>query len=172
MIVMKRFFFIMTALLLTLTASAQYAYPDAVTAEIKGSRLFVDGEKLSKDEAVLFLNDRYGMDVSQDYLKYRKGYKAGLGMTIGGASCAVAGLFVTAGAAVAALVVGVPSSFAGKEVPKGIDIALGIGYGSVIGGTAVMLAGIPTLCVYKKRLNGVEAGFGIQENGVGLAFRF
>ena len=105
---------------------------------------------------------------SGDYLTYRKGYKAGLGMTVGGAACAVVGGVAFLGSFVAALAHGLSASFAGEEVPIWVDAALYTSTVVTLGGTAVFLAGMPTLCVYKNRLNKLEKAY----NGLGLTFAF
>lgn len=158
---MKRIIFLIVSCLMAYAASAQ------TVVDIKGSRVFQSGEKLSKEEAVLLMSDVNGMDMSGDYLKYRKGYKAGLGMTIGGASLALVGAAGTFTSVVLAL----PYAFAGKESTM-LDIALGTSLVCTVGGVAVMIAGIPTLCVYKKRLNGLETEISAHPGGIGLTLRF
>lgn len=181
---MRRIVIFLAAVFTAVSASAQYVDTEKMI-DIKGSRLFIDGEKLSKEEAYAFFQDMNGMDRSQDYIRYRKGYKAGLGMIIGGGSLTLAGGLTLLGGAVSAMVIGVPFAISGKDMPKGVDIAITAGGVSVLAGTAVMLAGVPTICVYKKRLKGleeeynsglqsqdVELTFGSQPYGVGFALRF
>ena len=144
-----------------------YAASAQTVVDIKGSRVFQGGEKLSKEEAVLLMSDINGMDMSDDYLKYRKGYKAGLGMTIGGASLALVG----AAGTVTSVLLALPYAFAGKESTM-LDVALGTSMVCAVGGIAVMIAGIPTLCVYKKRLNGLETEISAHPGGIGLTLRF
>lgn len=144
-----------------------YAASAQTVVDIKGSRVFQSGEKLSKEEAVLLMSDINGMDMSDDYLKYRKGYKAGLGMTIGGASLALVG----AAGTVTSVLLALPYAFAGKESTM-LDVALGTSMVCAVGGIAVMIAGIPTLCVYKKRLNGLETEISAHPGGIGLTLRF
>jgi len=158
---MKRIVFLVVSCLMAYAASAQ------TVVDIKGSRVFQSGEKLSKEEAVLLMSDINGMDMSDDYLKYRKGYKAGLGMTIGGASLALVG----AAGTVTSVLLALPYAFAGKESTM-LDVALGTSMVCAVGGIAVMIAGIPTLCVYKKRLNGLETEISAHPGGIGLTLRF
>lgn len=158
---MKRIVFLIVSCLMAYAASAQ------TVVDIKGSRVFQGGEKLSKEEAVLLMSDINGMDMSDDYLKYRKGYKAGLGMTIGGASLALVG----AAGTVTSVLLALPYAFAGKESTM-LDVALGTSMVCAVGGIAVMIAGIPTLCVYKKRLNGLETEISAHPGGIGLTLRF
>ena len=115
----------------------------------------------------ILMSDINGMDMSDDYLKYRKGYKAGLGMTIGGASLALVG----AAGTVTSVLLALPYAFAGKESTM-LDVALGTSMVCAVGGIAVMIAGIPTLCVYKKRLNGLETEISAHPGGIGLTLRF
>lgn len=158
---MKRIVFLIVSCLMAYAASAQ------TVVDINGSRVFQSGEKLSKEEAVLLMSDINGMDMSDDYLKYRKGYKAGLGMTIGGASLALVG----AAGTVTSVLLALPYAFAGKESTM-LDVALGTSMVCAVGGIAVMIAGIPTLCVYKKRLNGLETEISAHPGGIGLTLRF
>lgn len=164
---MKRFLFTVIFMTIAFAASAQYAV-HPTTIDIKGSRVFVDGEKLSLDSATACFSSMDGTDRSADYLAYRKGYKAGLGMTVGGATCAVVGGVAFLGSFVAALAHGLSASFAGEEVPIWVDAALYTSTAVTLGGTAVFLAGVPTLCVYKNRLNKLEKAY----NGLGLTFAF
>ena len=148
-------------------ASAQYAV-HPTTIDIKGSRVFIEGERLSLDSATACFSSMDGTDRSADYLAYRKGYKAGLGMTVGGAVCATVGGVAFLGSFVAALAHGLSASFAGEEVPVWVDAALYSSAALTLGGGAVFLAGVPTLCVYKNRLNKLEKAY----NGLGLTFAF
>ena len=148
-------------------ASAQYAV-SPTTIDIKGSRVFIEGERLSLDSATACFSSMDGTDRSADYLAYRKGYKAGLGMTVGGAVCATVGGVAFLGSFVAALAHGLSASFAGEEVPVWVDAALYSSAALTLGGGAVFLAGVPTLCVYKNRLNKLEKAY----NGLGLTFTF
>ena len=180
---MKRFYVICIGLLIALCASAQYV-PDYSSLETKGSRVYADGALLDKSAAASCFSDIDGVDRSGDYLKYRSAYKAGLGLTIGGASAVAVGS-VTALVGLAATVVVAPAAaVGGEDIPKditGITIA-GV---SVMGiGVAALVAGIPTMSIYKKRIRdlsdsynsqrkqGVEVSFGGQPCGVGLALNF
>lgn len=73
--------------LITLSLSAQYAE----TPVLKGSTMFVDGKKIPNREAVNFLSVTYGDSVADDWIRYRKGYKTGVGLTIAGASLTFCG---------------------------------------------------------------------------------
>ena len=180
---MKRFYVICVGLLIAICASAQYV-PGNSSLETKGSRVYADGVLLDKSAAASCFSNLGGADRSEDYLKYRSAYKAGLGLTIGGASAVAVGS-VTALVGLAATVVVAPAAaLGGKEVPgkiTGITIA-GV---SVMGiGVAALVAGIPTMSIYKKRIRdlsdsynsqrkqGAEVSFGGQSCGVGLALNF
>ena len=164
---MKRFLFAVIFMTIAYAASAQYAV-SPTTIDIKGSRVFIEGERLSLDSATACFSSMDGTDRSADYLAYRKGYKAGLGMTVGGAVCATVGGVAFLGSFVAALAHGLSASFAGEEVPVWVDAALYSSAALTLGGGAVFLAGVPTLCVYKNRLNKLEKAY----NGLGLTFTF
>ena len=121
---MKRIIVVLIAVLAAVSASAQYADMENRAVEIKGSRVFVDGEKLSKEAATALFADMNGVDRSGDYLKYRKGYKAGLGMVIGGASLVSAGALVMGGGAVSALILGLPVALTGEDISRASSITL------------------------------------------------
>ena len=180
---MKKFYVICVGLLIAVCASAQYV-PGYSSLETKGSRVYADGVLLDKSAAASCFSNMDGADRSDEYLKYRSAYKAGLGLTIGGASAIAVGS-VTALVGLAATVVVAPAAaLGGKEVPgkiTGITIA-GV---SVMGiGVAALAAGIPTMSIYKKRIRdlsdsynsqrkqGAEVYFGGQSCGVGLALNF
>lgn len=169
---MKRLILILTALTFSFAAFAQYA--DLPDGELKnrGAKILCEGEKLSLDEAMAVFSDINGMDRSDEYLGYRRGYRTGSGLMIGGASAIVVGSVTFFGSVIAALVVGLPLSIAGEEIPVGIDIAMysGITVGSL--GAASMIAGIPTLCVYKKRLKNLTAEYNSKPSHSEVALRF
>ena len=159
-----------------MSAVAQYSNTEEQvkkTVDIKGCRVFVDGVKLNKYSAAACFASIDGVDRSTDYLKYRAGYKAGLGLTIGGASLAVVGF----GSAFMGFVTGLANGLAGKEA-LGSVIAMYLGAGSFVVGSACFLAGIPTICVYKTRLNRLEKKHdtslqvGTSSNGLSMAICF
>lgn len=182
---MKRIILILFALTLSFAASAQYADLTAGELKNRGAKILYEGEKLTLDETIAVFSDFNGIDRSGDYLAYRKGYRTGAGLMIGGASAVVVGSVTFFGSLIAALLVGLPLSIAGEEVPVSIDIAMysGLAVGSL--GAASMVAGIPTLCVYKKRLKNLTAeynskpshsevalGFGAAPSGTGFTLTF
>ena len=94
---LKKIFMVCCIVTLTMTTYAQYA-PQLVT--MQGSRVYIGEEKLSKVEAAALFSDAGGVDLSQDYLKYRAGYNTGVGLTIGGSVLFAGGtLTFVAGAA-------------------------------------------------------------------------
>ena len=94
-------------------------------------------------------------------VKYRKGYKVGAGLLAGGASLMVFGLGTS--------IVGI------AELS---DAIWGIGAASAVTGTLCFLSGIPTICVYKARLNRLEKRYntslqiGTSSNGLSMAISF
>lgn len=174
---MKKLLLFFAIAFMSINAMAQYAQNDTPLQEkpinIIGSRVFMDGKRLDKQAAANCFSSLNGIDRSVDYLKYRKYYKTGLGLTFGGLSLAAAGYVTTA----VALVVALPKAFA-KENTIAEDIAIYTGVGSMIVGGASFLAGVPLACVYRVRLNRLEKAYNgslqlqASSNGLGLAFCF
>ena len=185
---MKRILLSLFAALISLAASAQFATvplsgePTFIKGELKarGSRIFYDGALLSKDQAAAVFSDFGGIDRSEEYLHYRSAYKAGVGLSVGGASLLVAGsaaFFVTL---VSAPIIG----STGNEVPKEFEAAIYGSLGSAALGAVVMIAGIPTAAVYQHRIKKLageynSAGqakpaltFGPATSGLGIAMTF
>lgn len=175
---MKRHILLLLFALIGMSAMAQYSntgVQEKKTVDIKGSRVFVDGVKLDKYSAAACFSSVDGVDMSDDYLKYRAGYKTGLGLTIGGASLAVVG----AGTAFVGFVKALQSAFDNNDHNSaGAEAVMYIGAGSCVIGAACFLAGIPTICVYKTRLNRLEKAYkaslqiGAGGNGVSMAICF
>ncbi len=138
---MKRHIFLLLFALIGMNVMAQYSNTEDFEikpVDIKGSRVFVDGVKLDKEKAAACFSSLDGVDRSADYLKYRAGYKTGLGLTIGGASLAVVGF----GSAFVGVLVALPHAFAGEE-HLGSDIAIYSGVTAMAVGGACFVAGIP-----------------------------
>ena len=175
---MKRHILLLLFALIGMSAMAQYSntgVQEKKTVDIKGSRVFVDGVKLDKYSAAACFSSVDGVDMSDDYLKYRAGYKTGLGLTIGGASLAVVG----AGTAFVGFVKALQSAFDNNDHNSaGAEAVMYIGAGSCVIGAACFLAGIPTICVYKTRLNRLEKkhntslSVGTSSNGLSMAISF
>ena len=105
-----------------------------------------------------------------DYLRYRSAYKAGVGLSVGGAALTVAGGMTFSVSAVAALIAGIPLAFSGGEMPKGIETGIYAGLGATALGAAAMLAGIPVAAVYRHRIK--KMTIGLPSSGFGLAMTF
>lgn len=180
---MKRGCIFCIGMLIAICTSAQHV-PGYSSLETKGTRVYADGVLLDKSAAASCFSNLEGTDRSGEYLKYRSAYKAGLGLTIGGASAAAVGSVTALVGLAATAVVAPAAAVGGEEIPKeirGITIA-GV---SIMGvGVAALLAGIPTMSIYKKRIRdlsdsynrqrkqGAEVSFGGQSCGVGLALNF
>lgn len=161
--------------LIGMSAMAQYSNTEVMwnkPIDMRGSRVFVDDYKLDKYSAAACFSSLDGVDWSGEYLKYRAGYKTGLGLTIGGAALIPVGCGMLYGGAFWAYVaLSDAGSYAGMSV-------MFLGAGAVVAGTACFLAGIPTLCVYKTRLNRLEKKYntslqiGTSPGGLSLAISF
>ena len=157
-----------------MSAMAQYSNPGVENEpiDIRGSRVFVDGFKLDKYNAAACFSSIDGVDRSAEYLKYRAGYKTGLGLTIGGAALVPVGYGMFIGGFVWAW---------NAETTAGCiagEAVLLLGAGSIVAGGLCVLAGIPTLCVYKTRLNRLEKKYntslsiGSSPGGLSMAISF
>lgn len=172
---MKRHIFLLLFGLIGISAMAQDFLSDAIEKkiDIRGSKVYVDGHKLDKYSAAACFASLNGVDRSEDYLRYRAGYKTGVGLTVGGASLAVAGFGTTLGAFVLAF----EDALTGKNY-NFEDFLLGVGVISVVTGTLSFLAGIPTMCIYKARLSRLEKKhnaslrIGTSPNGLSMAICF
>ena len=172
---MKRHILLLLFAFIGMGAMAQYSNTAELVdkpVDIRGSRVFVDGVKLDKYSAAACFSSIDGVDRSAEYLKYRAGYKAGLGLTIGGAALIPVGYGMFLGGFVwawnAETTVGCISG----------EAVLLLGAGSVVAGGLCVLAGIPTLCVYKTRLNRLEKKhnsslqIGSSPNGLSMVISF
>ena len=73
-------------LAIAFSASAQYATVPQGTLKARGAKIFCDGQKLTLDETKIVFSDFGGVDRSGEYLSNRRGYRACLGLSVGGAS--------------------------------------------------------------------------------------
>ena len=171
---MKRHIFLLLFALIGMSAMAQYSNPGVENEpiDIRGSRVFVDGFKLDKYNAAACFSSIDGVDRSAEYFKYRAGYKTGLGLTIGGAALMPVGYGMFLGGFIWAWNAETTAgSIAGEAVML-------LGAGSIVAGGLCVLAGIPTLCVYKTRLNRLEKKYntslsvGSSPGGLSMAISF
>lgn len=184
---------------ISVTASAQFAGPDHVVG-LKGSRVYVDGVRISNDQFLAGLKDVQGQDLSSQWQKSRNGYKTGVGLTVAGGSFVAGGslafccgLIAGAGTAITLPILGMPGvvtgdfSAAGDYADQGFSAAeklISIGGTCAIAGLAMVAAGVPTMCIYKNKMKGllhevgpslagqVTLSAGPTANGLGLALRF
>lgn len=172
---MNRLYLLLISVFISINATAQQTIiaTENSSLDIRGSRVFVQKQKLDKFDAANCFSSLNGVDRSKDYLRYRAGYKTGLGLTLGGLSLTALGFVSTVGGFIVAL----PHAFAGEE-SLGADIAMYAGVTSMVTGVACFLAGIPTICVYKARLNRLEKEyntslqFGASASGLSMALCF
>lgn len=172
---MKRHILLLLFALIGMSAMAQYSNSAELVnkpLDIRGSRVFVDDCKLDKYSAAACFSSVDGVDWSGEYLKYRAGYKTGLGLTIGGAAMMPLGYCMFWGGFLLGWT---------AETDAGVFAAqtlIFLGAGSAVAGAACFLAGIPTLCIYKTRLNRLEKKYntllqiGTSSNGLSLAISF
>ncbi len=169
---MKRHIFLLFFVFVGVNAMAQDFSADVVgkkPIDIWGSKVYVDDIKLDKYSAAACFSSLGGVDRSKDYLRYRAGYKTGVGLTVGGASLAVAG-FATS-------IAGFIASY-GSMSAEAADAVIATGYFSVLTGTCCFIAGIPTIYIYKARLNRLEKEYntslhiGASTNGLSMAISF
>ncbi|MBO5865078.1 MAG: hypothetical protein J6Q73_03395 [Bacteroidaceae bacterium] len=173
---MKRHVLLLLLAFIGIGAMAQEFSTDEIgksPIDIRGSRVFVEDYQLDKYTAATCFSSLNGIDMSQDYLKYRKGYKVGAGLLIGGASLTVVGFGTTLAAFVSAFSAGLTSKNCDVE-----DFFLGVGVVSMVTGSLCFLAGIPTICVYKTKLNRLEKKYntslslGASPGGLSMAISF
>jgi hypothetical protein len=173
---MKHYILLLLVVVFSLNVAAQSTVADSVAynpIDIRGSRVFMNDLELDKNSAASCFSSVNGLDRSQDYLKYRAGYKTGLGLTVGGASLAVFGL----GSTLFGFIYGLSDAFTNSSDALA-DAAIYLGMSSMVVGSLCFVAGIPTLCVYKTRLNRLEKGYntslsiGASPTGLSLSINF
>lgn len=195
---MKRILFLFVCSIMTITASAQYADNDPLV--LKGSRVFVDGEKIPNADVVAYLTSAYDDSVADSWTKNRKAYKTGRGLTVAGSAVTwcgslvfTAGMIAGAGTLITVPILGMGGIVAGDMQPAGdyldgglsaAEMMISIGGCSALAGLAMLASGIPVLCVYKTRLktmfqeygsglaSDINLSFGPTGNGIGLALNF
>lgn len=194
---MKRLLLLLVCGFITIAASAQYAVQNVPV--LKGSRVFVDGEKIS-NAVVAYLASAYDDSVADSWTKNRTAYKTGLGLTIAGSAVTwcgslvfTAGMIAAAGTLITVPILGMGGIVAGDMQPAGdyldgglsaAEMMISIGGCSALAGLAMLASGIPVLCVYKTRLktmfqeygsglaSDINLSFGHTGNGIGLALKF
>ena len=124
---MKRYIILLLFVFAGVNAMAQgmeqETLADGMPIKMLGSMVYKNNRKLDKNSAAACFSALNGVDRSEDYLKYRAGYKTGLGLTIGGASLAIVGF----GVSFVGVLVALPHAFAGNETP-GADFAIYSGH--------------------------------------------
>lgn len=196
---MKKLFFLFLFVIISVTASAQFAGSGHVVG-LKGSKVYVDGVRISNDQVLAGFKDVQGQDLSSQWQKSSNGYKTGVGLTVAGGSLAAGGsltlccgLIVGAGTAISLPVLGMPGLVTGDFgvaedfADQGFSTAeklITIGGTCALVGIVMTAAGIPTMCIYKNKMKGmlreaspsmadqVTLSAGPTANGVGLALRF
>lgn len=171
---MKRLALLLLAVCISIMASAQYVTAPHGVLKARGAKIYCDGVKLSTQQAVDVFSDLGGQDKGEDYLQNRKGYRAGVGMSVGGAALVVVGLPASYVATAVALAYGL-GTIGGNEVPAGVEVAVYGTYGATMAGALIMLAGIPTASVYQHRIKKMTkeyVTFGPASSGIGVAMTF
>lgn len=180
---MRRFILVFALLFASAVVSrAQYAYPTELSSRC--AKIYADGERLAPEEAAQLLNEVGGYSLGDDYLSYRKGYRAGVGMAVGGAAAAVVGTMAFYTGVVFVFAVSVPTSLAGQESPIWPEAVMYAGGAVAVSGAALVVAGVPTACVYRHRIKKVTdeynstvtskpvVTFSPARSGIGIAMNF
>lgn len=195
---MERLLSFCIGVIISVSTFAQYAQEplsgtDQVILTSKGGRIFMNDQKLHDDVAPTYFTGMNGTDRSKEFVGYRSRYRAGIGLTAAGAGLTVlgTGTFLLSGIVLVFLS---PFPDAGDNAAKirKAEAVVWTGAGSAIAGVGMMAAGIPTMCVYKKRIRSmvteynarsftksdqnsgtaVEVSFGSQPSGIGFALKF
>ena len=185
---MKKMLLVFAAMFITVAASAQYAdnYDGAANHVLssRGSRIFMDGYRLEKNEAAACFSNLHGYDRSSDYLKYRAAYKAGVGLSVGGPVLFAVSGFTYLMTAATALVTAPFAGLADENIIEEFKEPLVVSFCMTLVGAAATLTGIPLACVYRSRIKDmtssynrqhshpVALSFGAQPSGIGVGLRF
>lgn len=108
---------ILALVLLTACAAAYAQYIPDGTAKRVGSKIRIDGQKLTKEQQLVLLSDIDGKDYTRDWNKGRITRGWGMGLTIGGGTVAVVGACGT-------MIMLVATAF---------GVAIGAGTGAIVG---------------------------------------
>ena len=166
---MKKLLIVLIFSVLTANASAQYA--DRSVVDLRGSRVYLNGEKMDSDEVIA---------------RTSRAYKAGMGLTISGASLAVlGGTTATLGALTAMGVglyiplIGMVGVVGGGDTGAMVDemmsrpkTLMSVGGYMFLGGAVLLASGIPIMSVNKKKLDRMKLMLVSTSNGVGFAMNF
>lgn len=171
---MKRFILILGLILASaVAADAQYSNASAITS--RGSKIMVEGQQLTPQQAADLFSDFGGAQMGEDYLANRKGYRTGVTLTAVGAPVMVVGaisFYTGAFMALAEMTGPLPEVF----VYTGATMA--------VSGAIMVVAGVPTLAVYKNRIKKAAAEYNAALNskpvvtfsparsGIGIAMTF
>lgn len=188
---MKRLIMIWASLLIATAAFAQYHDGADEFMTMKKGSLWLGAEKITKENVQMVFSDA---EYQERWRKVNAGYKTGLGLTIGGSALTAAGAALLGSFYKHRMMYDTRSIWVmifGKdftddiETLRGEHIAAWSGEVMLYVGIPVLLAGVPTLCVYKSRMNGlaedynasrkpseVSLNFGNQQHGVGFALNF
>lgn len=171
---MKRIFLVVILGFMAVSASAQYV-------DVRLGRVWSEDGKLTDQQALALFSDVDGSDMSHDYARFRRGYKTGAGLMIGGAAGYVGGSLLGA----SGLLMTITGGFSSSASLANAGVASLITSGFLIcGGIGCFIAGIPVLCVNNFRMKSlaeayndsssrsVELSFGPTASGVGLALNF
>ena len=173
---MKRHILLLLFVLIGINAMAQEFSAGDIgkkPIDIYGSKVYMDNCKLDKNDAAACFSSIDGVDMSKEYLKYRAGYKTGIGLIAGGASLAVVGL----GTALVGFATAYEQGLASKDISTA-ETVMNVGLISVVTGSLCFLAGIPTACVFHTRLNRLEKKYntslslGASPAGLSMAINF
>lgn len=171
---MKRLILILGLMVASVvTAQAQYAYPSEVTS--RGSRIIADGEVLTAEQAADLFSECGGEQMGEYYLKNRKGFRAGLCLSIAGPPVFALGGF--------GYLVGGLMTIDDDLAPQSYIICY-TGATLAVSGLLMTVAGIPTACVCRSRIKNAASDynaavkskpvvtFSPSRSGIGLAMTF
>ena len=171
---MKRLILILGLMVASVVAAqAQYAYPSEITS--RGSKIIADGEVLTAQHAADLFSEFGGEQMGEDYLKNRKGFRVGLGLSIAGPP-----VFAVGGCA---YVVGALMTIDPQHAPQSYIICY-TGATLAVSGLLMTVAGIPTACVCRHRIKNAASDyndavkskpvvtFSPARSGIGLAMTF
>ena len=154
----------------------------------KGTRIAVNGEKLSKESTLLLLENAGGASLSADWQRYASQRGWGIGLTSGGLVLTAGGylysVVMVVGGAVGTGLVAIGGEEAVQQVWDGMNpyikggmIAAGVGAATAVTGVVLLINGSTHLKRIVKNCNtpgstAMEVSFGATPSGVGLALRF